>query len=90
MAAPIPPMLKYSIVYNLLSFPPILIKFVPKFIVCKVLYFKAHYILRLRSPLNIYKRLKKKERKNTDPTKKVINTTKWHKHLIIVNPVKCL
>ena len=28
MAAPIPPMLKYSIVYNLLIFPTILIKFV--------------------------------------------------------------
>ena len=52
MAAPILPMLKYSIVYNLLIFPPILIKFVSKFIVCKVLYFKAQYILRLRSPLN--------------------------------------
>ena len=52
MAAPIPPMLKYSIVYNLLNFPPILIKFVSKFIVCKVLYFKAQYLLRLRSPLS--------------------------------------
>ena len=51
MAAPIPPMLKYSIVYNLLSFPPILIKFVTKFIVCKVLYFETQYLLRLRSPL---------------------------------------
>ena len=52
MVAPIPPMLKYSIVYNLLNFPPILIKFVSKFIVCKVLYFKAQYLLRLRSPLS--------------------------------------
>ena len=52
MAAPIPPMLKYSIVYNLLNFPPILIKFVSKSIVCKVLYFKAQYLLRLCSPLN--------------------------------------
>ena len=51
MEVPIPPMLKYSIVYNLLNFPPILIKFVSKFIVCKVLYFKAQYLLRLRSPL---------------------------------------
>ena len=33
MAAPIPPMLKYSIVYNLINFPLILIKFVSKFIV---------------------------------------------------------
>ena len=40
MAAPIQPVLKYSIVYNLLNFPPILIKFVSKFIVCKVLYLK--------------------------------------------------
>ena len=45
MAAPIPPMLKYSIVYNLLNFPPILIKFMSKFIVCKVPYFKAQYLL---------------------------------------------
>ena len=35
MAAPIPPMLKYSIVYNLLNFPPILIKFVSKFMFVK-------------------------------------------------------
>ena len=46
-------MLKYSIVYKLLHFPTILIKFVSKFIVCKVLYFKALYLLRLRSPLTI-------------------------------------
>ena len=46
-------MLKYSIVYNLLNFLPILIKFVSKFIVCKVLYFKAQYLLRLRSPLRV-------------------------------------
>ena len=39
----IPPKLKYSVVYNLTNFPPILIKFVSKFIVCKGLYFKAHY-----------------------------------------------
>ena len=51
MAASIPPMLKYSIVHNLLNFPPILIKFVSKIIVCKVLYLKAQYLLRLRSPL---------------------------------------
>ena len=51
MAAPIPPMLKYSVVYNLLNFPPILIKFVSKFIVCKVLSFKAQYLLSLHSPL---------------------------------------
>ena len=54
MAAPIPPMLKYSIVYNLLNFPPILIKFVSKFIVCIVIYFKVQYLLRLRSPLSKY------------------------------------
>ena len=35
MGAPIPLILKYSIVYNLLNFPPILIKFVSKFIVVK-------------------------------------------------------
>ena len=52
MAAPILPMLKYSIVYNLLNFPPILIKFVSKFIVCKVPYFKAQCLLRLHSSLS--------------------------------------
>ena len=46
-------MLKYSVVYNILNFPPILIKFVSKFIVCKDLYFKTQYLLSLRSPLNI-------------------------------------
>ena len=51
MAAPIPLMLKYSIVYNLLNFPLILIKFVSKFIACEVLYFKAQYLIRLRSLL---------------------------------------
>ena len=51
MAALIPPILKYSIVYNLLNFPPILIKFVSEFIVCQVLYFKAQYLVGLRSPL---------------------------------------
>ena len=51
MAAPIPPMLKYSVVYNSLNFLPILIKFVSKFIVCKVLYSRAQYLLRLGSPL---------------------------------------
>ena len=52
MAVPIPPMLKYSIVHNFLNSPPILIKFVSKFIVGKVLYFKAQYALRLHSPLS--------------------------------------
>ena len=51
MAAPIPPMLKYSIVHNVLNSPPILIKFVLKFIVCKVLHFEAQFALRLHSPL---------------------------------------
>ena len=51
MVAPIPPVLKYSNVYNLLNFPLILIKFVSKFIAHKVLYFKAQHLLRLRSPL---------------------------------------
>ena len=37
MVAPIPPMLKYSIVHNFLNSLPILIKFVSKFMVCKVL-----------------------------------------------------
>ena len=53
MGAPIPPMLKYSVAYNLLNFPLILIKFVSKFIVCKALYFKAQYLLRLHSPLKV-------------------------------------
>ena len=53
MAAPIPPMLKHSIAYNLLNFPPILIRFVSNFIVCKVLYFKAQYHLKLHSPLSV-------------------------------------
>ena len=43
MAALIPPMLKYSIAYNLPNFPPILIKFVS----------------RLRSPLKATHRLKR-------------------------------
>ena len=51
MAAPIPPMLKYSVVHNFLNYAPILIKFVSKFNVCKTLYFKAQYALRLGSPL---------------------------------------
>ena len=51
MAAPIPPMLKYSIGHNFLNSPPILIKFVSKFMDCKVLYFEAQCALRLRSPL---------------------------------------
>ena len=51
--APIPPMLKYSVGYNLLNFTPILIKIMLKFIVCKVLYSKAQYLLRLRSPLSL-------------------------------------
>ena len=51
MAAPIPSVLKYSIVYNLLNVPPILLKFVSEFIVCKNLYFKAQYLLGLHSPL---------------------------------------
>ena len=53
MAAPIPPILKYSIVDNLLNFPLILIKSVSKFIVCKVFYCKAQYLLRLRFPLTL-------------------------------------
>ena len=44
-------MLKISIVYNLFNFPPILIKFVSKFMVCNVLYLKAQFGLRLHSPL---------------------------------------
>ena len=53
MAAPIPPVFKYSIVYDLLNFLPILIKFVSKFIVYNGLYFKTPYIVRLRSPLRV-------------------------------------
>ena len=45
-------MLKYSIVHNFLNSPPILIKFVSKFMVCKVLYFEAQYAVWLRSPLS--------------------------------------
>ena len=54
MAVPILPMLKYSVVNNLLNFPPIFIKCMSEYkmyIVCKVLYFKAQYLLKLRSPL---------------------------------------
>ena len=43
MAAPIPPMLKYSVVHNFLNSPPILIKFISKFMVCKVIYFKVAF-----------------------------------------------
>ena len=46
-------MLKYSIVDNFLNSLPILIKFVLKFMVCKVLHFEAQYALRLRSPFRI-------------------------------------
>ena len=52
MAAPIPPMLKYSVVLNFLNSPPILIKFVSKFMVCNVFHFEAQCAFRLRSPLN--------------------------------------
>ena len=48
MAAPIPPMLKYSVVHNFLISLPILIKFVSKFMFCKELYFETQYALRLR------------------------------------------
>ena len=51
MAASIPPILKYSVFYNLLNFRPIFIKFVSKSIFCIVLYFNAQYFLMLRSPL---------------------------------------
>ena len=53
MVAPIPPMLKYSIVYNLLNFPPILIKFMSRFILRKVLYFKAKYFFKVVFPFNL-------------------------------------
>ena len=59
MAVPIPPMLKYSIVYNFINFRPIFITSVSKFIVCKVLYFKAQHLLRLRSPFKINDHTKK-------------------------------
>ena len=52
MAAPILTMLKYSIVYNLLNFSTDFDQIYVEFIVCKVLYFKAQYLLRLHSPLN--------------------------------------
>ena len=51
MVAPIPPMLKYSFVYNFFHSPTILIKFVSKFMVSEVVHFEAQYTLRLRSPL---------------------------------------
>ena len=51
---PIQQMLKYSIAYNLLNFQPILIKFASKSIVCKVLNFKAQYILMLHSPFKYW------------------------------------
>ena len=53
MAAPIPPMLKYSIVHNFLNSIPLFIKLVSKFTVCKALYFAVKYALRLRSPLKL-------------------------------------
>ena len=56
MAAPIPQMLKY--VYNLLNFQSIWIKFVTKFFVFKVIYFKTQYLLGLRSPLSLLLRMK--------------------------------
>ena len=40
MAAPILPMLNYSIVYNLLIFPPILIKFVSNSLFVKFFFLK--------------------------------------------------
>ena len=57
MAAPIQAMFKYSIVRNFLNSPPILIKYVSKFMVRKVLYFEAQYALRLRSPLRFKRKL---------------------------------
>ena len=47
MAALIPPMLKYSTDLISTDFDQICVK-----IHCKVLYFKAQYLLKLRSPLN--------------------------------------
>ena len=43
MAAPIPSMLKYSTDHNFLNSPPILIKFVSKFMDCNVLNFEAQH-----------------------------------------------
>ena len=51
MAAPIPPVLKYSSVHNFINSPPILTKVVPKFIDLKGFYFKAQHFLKLRYPL---------------------------------------
>ena len=68
MAASISPMFKYSIVYKLLNFPLIWIKFVSKFIVCRALYFKAKYLLRLRSPLTIPLRTSKTVDSKADQT----------------------
>ena len=42
---------KILTVHNFLKSPPIVIKFVSKFMVCKVLYFEAQYALQLHSPL---------------------------------------
>ena len=44
IAAPIPPMLKYSIEHNFLDSFPVLIKFVSKFMVCKPLYLKHNML----------------------------------------------
>ena len=52
-AAPIPPMLNYSNVHNFLNSPPILIKSLSKFMVCKALYFETQSALKLRSPLKV-------------------------------------
>ena len=51
MAALIAPMLKYSVVNNVLNSWPILIQFVSKFMVFEALYFTIQYALRLRPPL---------------------------------------
>ena len=48
-------MLKYSIVHDFLNSPPILIKFVSEFMVCKAFYFEVQLALRLRFPLRMKK-----------------------------------
>ena len=57
MAVPIPPMLKYSVVYNSLNSWPILIKFASKCMVYEALYFAVQYALRLHSPLSMAVRI---------------------------------
>ena len=82
MAAPNPSKLKYSIVYKYLNFLPILIKFVSKFIVCKVLYFKKGKRKVKGVPQSQTAALPRpKEEEETDKSKQAQTEQKYEKHL---------